>query len=106
MKKIILFLFLLKSFSAFSQNDVLPEWKKYSWEEDRKPYVLTADEKKKGAEIILDKRFTEIYFDDGPKGPEVNEYYTRHFIISLNSDNAIEEYNTVYISMTGITDVV
>ena len=106
MKKIFLLLFLFKIGCVVAQTAPLPEWKKYSWEEGRKPNVLTAEEKKKGAVIILDKRFTEIYFDETPKGEEANEYYTRHFIISLNSDNAIEEYNTVYIAMTGVTEVV
>jgi hypothetical protein len=106
MKKLILLLFLLKTFSVVGQNILLPEWKKYSWDEDRKPYALTADEKKKGAVIIKDRRIVEIYFDGEGKTQEVNEYTTKHVIISLNSDNAIEEYNTVYIPMTGVTEVV
>ncbi len=107
MKRALTFLFFFQAFCVFAQDvSQPPKWKSYSWDDDRKPYTLTAAEKKKGAVIIKDKRIIEIYFDQDGKKSEVNEYYTKHVIVSLNSDNAIEEYNTVYIPMTGVTAVV
>lgn len=106
MKRLITLLFFFQTFSVFAQSVLKPMWTSYSWEDDRKPYTLSAEEKKKGAVIMLDKRIIEIYFDQVGKESQVNEYYTKHVIVSLNSDNAIEEYNTVYIPMTNVTALV
>lgn len=106
MKKLLIVFLLLTSASAFAQRIARPEWKKYSWEEDRKPYVLTETEKKKSAIILKDKRIIEIFFDGEGNKTETNTYYTKHVIVRVNSDNAIEEYNKVYIPMLGVTEVV
>lgn len=102
MKRLTLALLLLLPLSGICQR---PEWKKYSWEEDRKTHTLTAEEKKKGAVVIKDHRIIETFFDGEGNRQEVNTYFTKHVIVSLNSDNGIEEYNKVYIPMTGVTEV-
>ncbi len=105
MRKLIC-LFLLFSFSStYAQRILHPAWEKYSWDADPKPLVLSPDEKKEGALIIKDNRIIEIFFDQTGKSKDPFTYYTKHIIVNLNSDNAIEEYNTVYIPMSGITEV-
>jgi hypothetical protein len=104
MKKALI-LFLLLSPAVSQARELKPEWKKYAWEENRSPFTLSAEEKNKPAIIMLDKRMVEIFFDTDGKKQEVNTYVTKHVIVRVNSDNAIEEYNKVYIPMYGVTEV-
>jgi hypothetical protein len=106
MRKLLILLLLLSAQTSFAQRAPRPEWKKYSWEEDRKPYTLTDAEKKKSAIVLKDHRIIEIFFDGEGAKSEANTYYTKHVIVRVNSDNAIEEYNKVYIPMLGVTEVV
>src|ERR1700679_162675 len=72
-----------------------PEYKSYKWDENPKIHTLSPDEQKMGMVVVKDKRIVEYYFEDG----NVVMYVTRHMIIRVNSDKAIEESNTVYIPM-------
>ncbi len=77
-----------------------PEYKSYKWDETPKIHALSPDEQKMGMVVVKDKRIVEYYFEDG----NVVMYITRHMIIRVNSDKAIEEANTVYIPMPdGVT---
>lgn len=106
MKRLLTITLLLVVQFAWAQRIPKPEWKRYSWEEERRPYKLTPEEAKKSAVILKDKRIIEIFFEGEGAKAEANTYYTKHVIVRLNSDNAIEEYNKVYIPMTGVTEVV
>jgi Domain of Unknown Function with PDB structure (DUF3857) len=102
-----LFLYIAVLFSSFSFAQTLePESSRYHWSDEPKLYQPSEAEKNKPALIVKDKRIVELFFDRVPTGDEVNTYYTRHVIVWLNSDNAIEEYNKVYISMSGVTQLV
>lgn len=87
----------LTCFSAVAYAQKL-EYKKHDWDDDRKLDTLTAEEKKEGGVIMLDKRILETAFDNGAPV----SYSTRHLIIRLNTDYAIEYYNKVYIPMTNV----
>lgn len=109
MRKLIC-LFLICFFSAdiaSSQPSLVlsPSWQRYDWEINPKATELTADELKESAVIIKDNRIIEIFFDQTGASKAPFTYYTKHLIVHLNSDNAIEDYNTVYISMTGVTSM-
>ncbi len=80
-----------------------PEYKSYTWDETPKLHDLTADEKKRNSVVIKDKRILEYYFDTPDN---IVLYVTRHFIVRVNSDKAIEENNTVYIPLGDNVSVV
>jgi hypothetical protein len=87
--------------SAFAQLQPLPtnpdpEYKSYHWDDNPKLHDLTPEEQKMGTVVIKDKRIIEYYSKDG----DIVMYVTRHMIIRVNSDKAIEEANTVYIPMS------
>lgn len=102
----VIFLLLLLNATAFAQALGKPEWTKYKWEDERKPYVPSADEQKKSGLILKDKRIMETIFEGQGSSSKPFGYYTRHFIVWLNSDNAIEEFNKVYIPMTNVLELV
>ncbi|HTB05331.1 MAG TPA: hypothetical protein VK806_00160 [Bacteroidia bacterium] len=72
-----------------------PEYKHYTWDANPKLHELSADEAKRGEVVIKDKRILEYAFDD----KDVCMYITRHTIVRVNSDKAIEENNTIYMGM-------
>ncbi len=100
-KKIVTLLFVFVSLTrAFAQLQPLtftpePEFKSSHWEENPKLHKLTSDEQKLGMVVIKDKRVIEYYLKDD----NIVMYVTRHMIMRVNSDKAIEEANTVYIPM-------
>jgi hypothetical protein len=106
MRKLILVFTIFTCCHGYSQHVNLPECFSYTLENDPAPTVLTDEEKKEGAIIIKDKRIVEISFDVTGKSAEPFIYYTKHLQVVLNSDNAIEEYNTVYIPMSGNTELI
>ncbi|HLG02644.1 MAG TPA: DUF3857 domain-containing protein [Bacteroidia bacterium] len=106
MKNLLIFLLLVQPALDAAAKPVKPEWKKYSWEETRAPFSLSPEEKKKSAVVITDKRIIETFFDETEYNSEICTYYTRHVIVRLNSDNAIGEFNKVYIPMINVTGLV
>lgn len=99
MKRIILLLIVLVApLLAEAQ-----EYRYYGWELGRELDTLTASERKEGAVIMLDKRMIDMVFD-GEEGPVT--YHTRHFIVRLNTDYAIESFNKVYVPMTNVLSMV
>lgn len=70
-----------------------PEYKSYHWDSNPKIHELSPDEQKMGIVVIKDKRIIEYYQQNG----DVVMYITQHLIVRVNSDKAIQEFNTVYI---------
>lgn len=106
MKKLSFIILLLLCLPAFSQTATKADWKKYTWEEERKPFTISAAEQKKSAVILKDKRIVETIFEGQGNNSSPFGYYTKHVIVWVNSDNAIEEFNKVYIPMTGVLELV
>ena len=71
-----------------------PEYKNYHWDSNPVIHQLSPDEQKMGMVVIKDKRIIEYYSQDG----SIVMYVTRHMIIRVNSEKAIDEANTVYIA--------
>lgn len=82
------FIFLLSTLSLQSQEF----YKSYDWEAE--PLYDTAEIKDESLVSTKEKISTEFYFT--PDG-EFVEYYLEHKVFFLNSDDAIEEYNKVYL---------
>ena len=74
----------------------VPEYEKYHWDTVPKLHKLSPEESKMGMVVIKDKRIIEYSYDS--MGNAVM-YITRHKIIRVNSEKAVEENNTVYIPM-------
>lgn len=73
-----------------------PEYKGYHWDSIPKIHELSADEQNMGTVVIKDKRIIEYY----PQNGDIVMYVTHHMIIRVNSDKAIEQFNTVYIPLS------
>ncbi|HTA82051.1 MAG TPA: DUF3857 domain-containing protein [Bacteroidia bacterium] len=80
-----------------------PEYKSYKWDDSAKLHTLSADEMKLNEVIIKDKRIIEYYF---VAQDTLAMFTTHHFIARVNSDKAIEENNTVYISLANDVKVI
>src|SRR5665213_569909 len=98
-RKILLpvFVICICSIAFAQQNSCVkpdPEYKGYKWADTVKLHKLSADEMKRNTVIIKDKRILEYYF---VTSDTLVMFTTRHFIVRVNSDKAIEENNTVYI---------
>lgn len=79
------------------------EYEGYNWTDNRKINTISATDEKEQAIILKDKRAVEFVYNE--KGePEV--YRLVHKIIRVNTDEAIENYNTVYISMQDVIKIV
>ncbi len=103
-KKIFLLLALVSaSFLQAQTRAAIPEYKKYDWEEEPKRDSLSAEEEKQGAVIIKDKRLVEYYFETAEN---IVIFSTRHMVVRVNTDAAIEQYNKVYIPMTNVLGTV
>jgi len=98
---IFLFFYMLALSNGYAQMQVSsappdPEYKSYHWNEAPALYELSPEEQKMGIVVIKDKRIVEYYQENGT----VLMYITRHMIMRVNSDKAIEEANTVYIPIS------
>lgn len=75
----------------------------YNWVEKRQINVISENDKKEEAIILKDKRVVEYTYNS--KGePEI--YRLLHKIIRVNSDDAIQNYNKVYISMNNVINII
>ena len=103
MKTKYVLLFLISHISyliSFSQTPT-PEYKKYDWEPEPKPYTVAAADAKENT--IVEKEFVmvEYIYIYNEKGEgTLNSFYTEHKIIKANTDKGIEDNNKVYISMS------
>lgn len=80
----------------------LPEYMNYKWDSLPRLHTLTDSESKMSAVIIKDKMIIEYYYE---KPGEISMYVTVHRIIRVNSSDAIDNYNTVYLSMGDVSNV-
>lgn len=93
MKKLFLFFNLLAMSVLLSYADD-PE--KYDWEKERKKYAISTEEEKAPAVILKDKRVIEYIFDDEKN---LVVYKTLHKIILVNTSEAIDQFNKVYVQI-------
>ena len=68
-----------------------PFFESYDWEET--PNYTVEKESKEDMIAVKEKTVTEFYF----KGKDLVEYFLEHKVLWLNSDDAIEEYNKIYL---------
>lgn len=74
---------------AVSQE--MPFFKSYDWEEN--PSYKITEGSTEGMIAIKEKTVTEFYFEE----ENLVEYFLEHKVLWLNSDDAIEEYNKIYL---------
>lgn len=90
MKNLIVYIILFTSSVAFGGNRF---YENYTWQKSPSNTSLTEEEKSQRAVILKDVRVIQFEYMEG--NPVV--YETKHKIIKVLSDRAIEEYNKVYI---------
>lgn len=91
-----IFLFCLISMSAWAQDLYYAD---YDWEQT--PEAYTPEATVRGELILKNKRVVEFDFE----GENFYEYYLHHKIIYVNSDEAIERNNRVYIPTADVEEV-
>ncbi len=91
-------MFVFGAFAQMRNSDTYPppEYKSYHWDSVPHLHQLPLAEQNMGTVVIKDKRIIEYY----PQGDDVVMFVTHHMIIRVNSDKAIEEFNSVYIPLT------
>jgi hypothetical protein len=70
----------------------------YTWDAKRKLLPLTAAEAQLPALLLLDVTAHEYYFDEQAK--KLRLFSTDHRIVRVNSTDAIEHYNRIYVPVT------
>ncbi|MGB0839824.1 MAG: DUF3857 domain-containing protein, partial [Chitinophagales bacterium] len=75
----------------------------YDWEEEPSLSELLEEEAKESAIILKDKRLFEYAYND--KG-ELDAYETVHKIIRVNDDQAVENFNKVFVPLGYATEFV
>lgn len=96
----ILFFLLLLACSGWTQSY---EAKNYSWEENPTWQPLPEDELEEDAVVLQDHRIIEFAFSSQE---QLVEYKTVHRKIRVNSDQAIEDFNKVFIGLHEVLDLV
>ena len=88
--KISLLVAVLCAFQmVFSQDD--PYFESYDWEEN--PSYAVEEGSTEDMIAVKEKTVTEFYFQK----KDLVEYFLEHKVLWLNSDDAIEEYNKIYL---------
>ncbi|WP_298900938.1 DUF3857 domain-containing protein [uncultured Psychroserpens sp.] len=95
--KFSILFFLLAFQSVVAQDE--PFYKSYSWEEE--PTYNTEVETNFGTNILKHAIVTEFYYE----GDNLVEYFLEHLVIKLDSDDAIESHNKVYIPFSSSAEV-
>lgn len=78
------------------------EFQTYDWDSLPKPHTLNAKEAKENSIILKDKRIIEYALEKN----DFVKYVTRHLIVKVNTDIAIERNNKVYIPMSDVYEMV
>ena len=89
--KMKLFLLVSFFFILHSKAQQEPFFKTYDWEEN--PTYKLNENNNESIVSLKEKLVTEFYFE----GENFVEYFLEHKIIWLNSDDAIEDFNKVYL---------
>ncbi|WP_405609573.1 DUF3857 domain-containing protein [Polaribacter sp. Asnod1-A03] len=96
--KISLLTALLFAFHiVFSQEN--PFFKGYDWAAN--PNYKIAEETAEDMVALKEKAVTEFYFEED----DLIEYFLEHKILWLNSDDAIEEYNKIYLPFSSTAEL-
>jgi len=91
MKRITAFLLFVLPFAGQAQTY---EMQNYEWQSDYSIHQVTTAEKAEPVVVLLDKKVVEYAFN---KSDQLEKYVTRHRIIHLNEDKAVEDFNKIYI---------
>jgi hypothetical protein len=94
MKYVYLLLFLLPLLTQAQDAESTPYYKSYDWTKEPRSFEISEEEKKKDEIILFEKKSVEfININD-----ELKKYVLLHRITRLNTDLAIENNNTYYLS--------
>jgi len=94
-KSLLFVLVLLSSIQTYAQQGF---YQNYSWDSNPK-YVV--EDTSQDLVAVKDKIAVEFSFE----GENFVEYFMEHRVLWLNSDDAIESYNKIYLPYTGNTDL-
>jgi len=95
-KKFLVIIFLITVLAGYAADR-----EKYDWEEQRKRYEVGPEDLKVPAVVLKDKRIMETIFQpmSNSAEQELAVYKTVHKIILVNTDEAIDQFNKVYIQI-------
>lgn len=96
------FRILLLATLALYASHAMAEKKPYEWEKDRKRYMLSADDQKLSEIIIKQHNQYDYVLEDN----QFVMYSTVHRISWVNSSEAIQRNNRIYISMKSTIELV
>jgi hypothetical protein len=88
----LIFAFMVLALTGINAQDL--KYANYNWIENPKPYVLSAKEKSVQELIVKDKQAVEFAFS---KEGDLEKYELVHRIVLVNSADAIEDNNKIYI---------
>lgn len=97
MKKSTLILVLFVSFKTLFAQEA-PFFKSYDWEETP---IYKVENSEESLVALKEKVVTEFYFD----ADNLVEYFLEHKVLWLNSDDAIEEFNKVYLPFSSESEL-
>ncbi len=75
----------------------------YTWS-DRSMYEISDAEKLYSSVIMKETRMIEFDYPEGDPS-ELREYYVYHVVVRLNSAEAINNYNKIYLSNYGLVEI-
>lgn len=107
MKKLLIGLFILTAVSGIAQEDLL-HYTTIDWEENPQVEDVDTSYNDEGEVILKYNRIYQYIFEyEASVGDEVFKLYqTIHRKIRVNSDDAIQSHNKVYISMPSNSELV
>jgi hypothetical protein len=96
------FLLLLISFSKLCLLGQEHAFAEYEWESEPSIHELNPIEEAEKAVVLYDLRAYEYRYDEDD---DLVCYYTEHKLIHVNSESSVENYNTFYIPLYGVYDL-
>jgi hypothetical protein len=94
MKYFALLLFVIPFFIQAQDAESTPYYKAYDWTKEPRKFDITEEEKKKDELVVFEKKSVEFI----NIGDELKKFVLIHRITRLNTDLAIENNNTYYLS--------
>ncbi len=102
-KKIIaLCLLLLATQAAWANRDY--KYKDYSWVDNRPLHIIQPEDLLKPAVVLKHLVSHEYIYEN--EGNTLFIYSTEHKIIKVNTDDALEQHNKIYIPIAGVAEIV
>jgi len=98
MKQQFILLLLLFPFALMAQN----EYSHYNWKTLPDPVVGDSLKSVNGAIILLERRITEVYINSQDLFEEI---YVYHKKVKVESHDAIDNFNKIYIPMNGVLEM-